>query len=290
MPVGLLRCRRDFVGGLCSFVLCVGFLASCSADKSVTGLASRASSSAGAAAFSDVDLLRGLVFADGPVAEFLPAIRDHLSLSPELVDSGQLVAARALFLETARSVADRDPLFMKQFGREVRSGDPIRIRAAMSDGVRRVTAELFKRPAVVEARTKLQRDTTAMRQMRQRVQELSASAAKASTTASDSARVRSLFDNTLLLISDSGDPAPDFFSIFFGFFIVAYVAVFEALAIVGGVIVWDGAAIWSVLEYTRVIDREVDFFREDPAMKGSGPRENILMDRVVGEAAQLLKA
>lgn len=141
MPVGLLRCRRDFIGSLCSFALCIGFLASCSVDKTVTGLAVRASSSA--AAFSDVDLLRGLILADGPVADLLPSIRDHLSLSPALVDSGRLAAARGLFLETARGVADRDPLFVKQFGSDARSGDPVRIRAAMSEGTRRVAAELF---------------------------------------------------------------------------------------------------------------------------------------------------
>lgn len=137
----------------------------------------------------------------------------------------------------------------------------------------------------------MQRDTTAMRQMRERIQAISLSVAKSSTTTSDSALVRDLFDKSLLLISDAGEPEPNFFSffIFFGAVVVAWALLFVGVFIFGGVFAGDVLAIGGVIEYVRVIDFEIDFWREDPSLRGSVSRENIVMDRVVLEAAQVLK-
>lgn len=80
--------------------------------------------------FSDEELFRGLMLGSGPVADLIPEIRDHAK--PELfVHSGvQLARLHQTHERLLTSLRQRDPAFFEAFGREVRSGNRVRIERA----------------------------------------------------------------------------------------------------------------------------------------------------------------
>jgi len=99
---------------------------------------------------SGEDLYRGIIFADGPVADLLPEIRDQIRPS---LDRGnpRLQRAVALFQDQLiDALARRDPAFFTTFEGAMRSGDRLRIREALH-GAARLTVETLRESPAVKA-------------------------------------------------------------------------------------------------------------------------------------------
>lgn len=100
-----------------------------------------ASPSLGIGGFSGVELYRGIVFGDGPVAERIPTIRDHLQLEAQITEPEALAEIRRQITELIAAISEKEPGYFDAFAQEVLSGDHERISRAMGEGAKRARAE-----------------------------------------------------------------------------------------------------------------------------------------------------
>ena len=111
-------------------------------------------------AFSDADLYRGIFLADGPVADFVPEIRDELRLSNLTEDSDVLRAVRSLHDRIIRKLEETRPGFLRAFGASMRSGDHLEIDRALEEAAVVTTEALSHMPEIAELRKEMKEDPT----------------------------------------------------------------------------------------------------------------------------------
>ena len=90
-----------------------------------------AASAAGNRPLTGEDIYRGVVFADGPVADMVPVIRDHARLSDRIKDAKQLQDVRKVQDRLIRAIQKSDPGFFDTFARDMRSGNPQAVDRAL---------------------------------------------------------------------------------------------------------------------------------------------------------------
>ena len=83
--------------------------------------------------FSTEDLLRGLVFGDGPVAEQLPTIQENYSIETVIQDPESLGILREFINLTVDEITSSHADFAEGFRSDVLSGDHLKIRQALED-------------------------------------------------------------------------------------------------------------------------------------------------------------
>ena len=97
--------------------------------------------------YSDRQILEGVVFGVGPVADVLPEAREHLR--PELyARSPDELSALAQAREATIDAIERNhPGFMSEFAQAARSGDPAKVQAMLA----RTTGAIFEASALASA-------------------------------------------------------------------------------------------------------------------------------------------
>lgn len=86
------------------------------------------------ASFSTQELLRGLVFGDGPVADHLPTIQAQYHLSSAVRDPQALQTMREFIEQTVAKIMLERAEFADRFRKDILSSDHLRIRHAMEEG------------------------------------------------------------------------------------------------------------------------------------------------------------
>ncbi|MEM7160488.1 MAG: hypothetical protein AAF799_47060 [Myxococcota bacterium] len=104
------------------------------------------------AEFSDEDMFRGLVLAQGPVAQEIPEIAEQLATLDQLSPQQRRVTEDLLDRLT-EEVRDIDPDFFEYFAAEVRSGDHIRVMEALTDASGMVNRAMTQIEELQAART-----------------------------------------------------------------------------------------------------------------------------------------
>ena len=100
--------------------------------------------------FSGQELFRGLILMDGPVSDLIPEIRDQIR-PPLDKRNRHLARAVALFQDQLiDALNERDQRFFMVFAESIRSGDHLRIQAALLEAAR-ITLEVLRQDSVVQA-------------------------------------------------------------------------------------------------------------------------------------------
>lgn len=107
---------------------------------------------------SDADLYRGIFFADGPVADLIPEIRDNLKISNVVNDRTVLRAFRGLHARIIAQIAQTYPAFLSSFGQAMRSGDHLRIDRALEDAAVVTIQAISEMPEIEQLRAEMQDD------------------------------------------------------------------------------------------------------------------------------------
>ncbi|HUD70562.1 MAG TPA: hypothetical protein VMQ62_01260, partial [Dongiaceae bacterium] len=115
--------------------------------------------------WSGEEMFRGILLADGPVAEFLPEIRDQIR--PSLLKGDpRLRRAVAVFQDQlVEALAQRDPAFFDEFADAMRSRDRLRIERALIEAGQRSVAALRESPAVQQVERDLRDHPERQREM-----------------------------------------------------------------------------------------------------------------------------
>src|SRR6185436_1705270 len=115
--------------------------------------------------WSGEQMFRGILLADGPVAQILPEIRDQIR--PSLLKGDpRLRRAVAVFQDQlVEALAQRDPVFFDEFAAAMRSRDRLRIQRALVDAGHRSVAALRESPAVQQVGRDLRDNPDRRREM-----------------------------------------------------------------------------------------------------------------------------
>jgi SdpC family antimicrobial peptide len=98
---------------------------------------------------SGEELFRGILLADGPVADMLPEIRDQIR--PMLVVNAEPRLRRAIVFfqdELIEALGRRDPAFFDDFAAAMRSGDRLRLQRTLVGAGHATVAALRESPAI----------------------------------------------------------------------------------------------------------------------------------------------
>ncbi|HEY7769262.1 hypothetical protein [Longimicrobium sp.] len=98
------------------------------------------------AQFSNEEVLRGLLFMHGPVADAVPYVATYLRLSNHVTDPQDLYDVARIQTDVIAQLHAHDAGFVSWFAGEARSGDPVRIEHALSLGAERVLSALQNLP------------------------------------------------------------------------------------------------------------------------------------------------
>ncbi len=130
----------------------------CSGAPSVCAEIHRGRAAAPVSAYGGEALYRGLVLLRGDVARLIPEIRDHLAGSLA-IDDPQLERALGRFHDRlVDAIQALHPRFFTEFGVEVRSGDHLRIEAALARAASVTLDALKNLPEIAALRRSLDRD------------------------------------------------------------------------------------------------------------------------------------
>ena len=152
----LQRFHRTFTRPVWLVLFCTAF----TFFVAVPGMSVFASTQLDSAVPTDEDLFRGLILAQGPVAERIPEIRDHFMPGRFTADP-RLIRAIELFQDQLiEAIGVHHPRFFEWFGAGVRSGDHLRIQETLEQAgnltvsvlrqtahVRSVSREINENPA-----------------------------------------------------------------------------------------------------------------------------------------------
>jgi SdpC family antimicrobial peptide len=114
------RLRRLVAVGLAGALIVAGSAVPAGGAARSEGAAAEAA----APRFDGPTIFRGLYFGVGPAADLIPEQSDGLKTVPEVASIQRSVEAR---------IARIDPGFFVRFGREMQSGDPVRVSRALED-------------------------------------------------------------------------------------------------------------------------------------------------------------
>lgn len=106
----------------------------------------------------EVDYFRGVFFAEGPLAEQIPEIRDYLMMDTENEDPQVVQIVSDFRARLIDAIVARDPDFMAGFANAMQSGDPYVIDAAIGDGAEMTLNAIRAMPEIVALRAQLQAD------------------------------------------------------------------------------------------------------------------------------------
>lgn len=108
-----------------------------------------------AASFTAEELLRGVVFSDGPVAEHVPEIAKNGMLADRITDAARLRAARGFIDSIAKNASLHTPEAMQKFTQLITSGDPNQVEYGRSLAGQIVLESMYTLPKIAEARAML---------------------------------------------------------------------------------------------------------------------------------------
>lgn len=185
-------------------------------------------SAQGNSQYSGEDLFRGLLFSDGPVAGTIPELRKVGTMSDRVKDPSDLNKVRSFQNRVIAQIRASDPHFFATFEEDMRSGNPVRVEAALkraatvayhatvnSPDVKRLRDEFRKNPQLK------QQLLDAARQQREEAKKASGHGTKqaatgqaspslsaSSSTFATDAAAEDPFDVMIAaLLEDDGDPA-----------------------------------------------------------------------------------
>jgi SdpC family antimicrobial peptide len=95
---------------------------------------------------SGEQLYRGIILADGPVADLLPEIRDNVKLDNFITDKEQLATISKANDQVVDQVRKVRPDFFDSFKKDIQSGDHLLIRRGMQDALTLTQAVVSKLP------------------------------------------------------------------------------------------------------------------------------------------------
>src|SRR4051812_10223716 len=95
---------------------------------------------------SGEQLYRGIILADGPVADLLPEIRDNVKLDNFITDKEQLATISKANDQVVDQVRKVRPDFFGSFKKDIQSGDHLLIRRGMQDALTLTQAVVSKLP------------------------------------------------------------------------------------------------------------------------------------------------
>lgn len=116
--------HNNVLGAIAAGMLATSIVA-CSGDPSLE------TTQEARTALSGEEVFRGIVFGEGYVAEQLPELWDNVVL-PELT-SEEHVAQKIAKAQLVADIREADPTFFDRFGKEIQSGDHLRIQKMMDD-------------------------------------------------------------------------------------------------------------------------------------------------------------
>lgn len=106
------------------------------------------------------DFYRGIFLAQGPLADRIPEIRDHMKIDMSKVDPRVMRLIHDFNDRLIDSLAASDPTFMSRFGAAMQSGDHFRIDEMITEGTKATLAAIHEMPEIVALRAKIEKDPT----------------------------------------------------------------------------------------------------------------------------------
>lgn len=110
--------------------------------------------------FKGEDFYRGIFLAQGPVANRIPEIRDHLKIDQSKVDPKVMRLINDFYARLIDSIREADPTFMDRFGEAMQSGDHFAIEEMIAEGSNVTLKAMHEMPEVVSLRAKIEEDPT----------------------------------------------------------------------------------------------------------------------------------
>lgn len=89
--------------------------------------------------FSGEQVFRGVNFGDGPVAKLFPEVWKSSDVEQQLGDEKRVAAFNILREKVVSQINLSDPTFMDRYGREMQSGEHLRIQKALEESSLKIT-------------------------------------------------------------------------------------------------------------------------------------------------------
>jgi SdpC family antimicrobial peptide len=121
----------------------------------VAGIVAPAEAAPAAASYSGEELYQGLVLGWGPVAEALPFVRQHYSVTRFENDPAQLQLFEAVQARIVSSIATERPDFFGRFAERIQSGDHFEIDKALREASEVTAVAVRSMPEMESLRAEL---------------------------------------------------------------------------------------------------------------------------------------
>jgi cannibalism toxin, SdpC family len=99
-------------------------------------------------ALTGEQLYRGIILAEGPVADLLPELRDNMKMENFISDKGQLAEISKANDQVIETMKKLSPGFFDTFKKDIQSGDHLRIRGALESALKVTQAALSTMPGL----------------------------------------------------------------------------------------------------------------------------------------------
>lgn len=104
------------------------------------------------------DFYRGIFLAQGPVAERIPEIREHLQIDKSQHDPQVMRLIDDFHARLISTIRSADPSFLPRFGVTMQSGDHFAIDAMIGEGAKKTLEAVRTMPEVVALRANIEKD------------------------------------------------------------------------------------------------------------------------------------